>query len=397
MKRRWWILALLFASTVINYVDRQTLSVLARTIQTDLRLTEIDYATVVQVFLLAYTLAYLVVGRITDKLGTRWSMVLFLGWWSISNLLTGLARSARELGAFRFLLGLGEAGNYTAAPKAVGEWFEPKERGLAVGIYTAGAMVGATIAPPMIAWLGSVYGWRATFLATGGMGLVWVLPWILIYRRGPFAAPDTSRPRSEAAVWRSVLTSRPAWLLMFARMLSDPVWYFYLFWFPKYLMDARSRTLAQVGQTAWLVYLAADIGSIAGGACSGFFIRRGMPVVPARIRVMTIAALVAPAGCFIAAGVPVPAVLALAALVSFAHLSWQVTMGALIVDLYPQETLATAFGFIAVGSGLGGMLSTGAVGWLVTHFSYQPVFLIMAALHPLALVVARQVGSRAAK
>src|SRR5215208_2161914 len=123
MNRRWWILALLFASTVINYVDRQTLSVLALTIQTDLRLSEIDYARVVQIFLMAYTLAYLVVGRITDKLGARWSLVLFLGWWSVANMLTGLARSARALGAFRFLLGLGEAGNYTAAPKVVGEWF----------------------------------------------------------------------------------------------------------------------------------------------------------------------------------------------------------------------------------------------------------------------------------
>lgn len=389
MNRRWWILALLFASTVINYVDRQTLSVLARTIQTDLRLTEQDYASVVQVFLLAYTLAYLVVGRITDKLGTRWSMALFLAWWSVANLLTGVARSARQLGGCRFLLGLGEAGNYTAAPKAVGEWFEPRERGLAVGIYTAGAMVGATIAPPMIAWLGRAYGWRSAFMVTGCMGLSWLVPWLLVYRKGPQAASDKRKPLSEAALWRAVLSNRSAWALMFARMLSDPVWYFYLFWFPKYLMDARSRTLAQVGQTAWLVYLAADIGSIVGGACSGLYIKRGMRPVAARIRVMTIAALMAPVGCFIAAGVPVPAVLALAALVSFAHLTWQVTMGALIVDLYPQEMLATTFGFIAVGSGLGGLLSTGVVGWLVSHISYQPVFLIMAVLHPLALLVAR--------
>src|SRR4029453_10690124 len=136
----------------------------------------------------------------------------------------------------------------------------------------------------MIAWLGTAYGWRTTFLATGGLGLIWLLPWIAIYRRGPLCLPDVTKPKSEGAVWRSVLTSRPAWLLMFARMLSDPVWYFYLFWFPKYLIDARARTLAQGGQTACLVYLAADVGSVAGGAFSGFFIRRGMQAVPARIR-----------------------------------------------------------------------------------------------------------------
>jgi MFS transporter, ACS family, hexuronate transporter len=188
MQRRWWILALLFLSTVLNYVDRQTLSILARSIQTDMRLSDQDYATVIQVFLFAYTLAYLIVGRVTDRLGPRWSMALFLGWWSIANMLTGFARSLRELAACRFLLGLGEAGNYTAAPKAVGEWFESRYRGLAVGIYTAGAMVGATISPPLIAWLGGTYGWRFAFVATGAIGLVWIVPWLFNSRRGPLAA-----------------------------------------------------------------------------------------------------------------------------------------------------------------------------------------------------------------
>jgi ACS family hexuronate transporter-like MFS transporter len=396
VQRRWWILGLLFISTVLNYVDRQTLSVLAPTIQRDLHLSNSDYSTIVQVFLLAYTVAYLMVGRVTDWLGTRWSMALFLGWWSIANMLTGLANSLRGLGFCRFLLGLGEAGNYTAAPKAVGEWFEPRERGLAVGIYTAGAMVGATIAPPLIAWLGTSYGWRTAFLATGAVGLVWLLPWLLVYRTGPLAARGPVVKMSEGQLWRSILTDRRAWLLMGARMFSDPVWYFYLFWFPKYLMDERSQTLAQVGRIAWIVYLAADVGSVLGGSGSGFLIRRGMGVVPARLRVMAIAALIAPAGCLIAAGLPLPMVLALAGLVAFVHLTWQVTMGALIVDLYPKETVATAFGFIAAGSGFGGMLSTGGIGWLVTHMSYQPVFLLLACLHPLALMLAWRVGRRRA-
>jgi ACS family hexuronate transporter-like MFS transporter len=393
LRRRWWIIALLFLSTVLNYVDRQTLSVLVRTIQTDLHFSDMDYAKVVQGFLLAYTMAYLVVGRVTDWLGARWSMALFIGWWSAANFFTGFARSLRELGACRFLLGLGEAGNYTAGPKVVGEWFEPKERGLAVGIYTAGAMVGATIAPPMIVWLGGKYGWRAAFFATATAGLVWLLPWLLVYRLGPFAEHGGAARVPEVQLWRFVLTNRSAWLLMFARMLSDPVWYFYLFWFPKYLMDGRGHTLAEVGRIAWIVYLAADLGSIIGGWCSGPLIRRGMKPTPARIRVMTAAALIAPAGCLIGFGVSLPVVLALAAVVTFAHLTWQVTMGALIVDLYPKTVMATAFGFIAAGSGFGGMLSTSAIAWLVTHISYRPVFLLMALLHPLALLLARQVGN----
>jgi ACS family hexuronate transporter-like MFS transporter len=336
-----------------------------------------------------------VVGRITDRLGTRWSLALFLGWWSIANLLTGFARSLRELGICRFLLGLGEAGNYTAAPKAVGEWFEPRHRGLAVGIYTAGAMVGATIAPPMIAWMGGRFGWRAAFVITGALGLFWLIPWLLTYRTGPLAAREGDQPRaSESEVWRVVLKDRRAWLLMGARMLSDPVWYFYLFWFPKYLMDGRHMTLASMGQIAWIVYLAADLGSVVGGAASGSLIRRGTPPLQARLRVMKIAALIAPVGALIATGVPVPIVLALAAIVSFVHLTWQVTMGALVVDLFPKDKIATAFGFIAAGSGLGGALSTAAVGWLVTHFSYQPVFLIMAILHPAAVFLALRVHDR---
>jgi ACS family hexuronate transporter-like MFS transporter len=393
VNRRWWIVALLFLSTVLNYVDRQTLSVLAPTIQRDLHLSDLDYSRVVQLFLLAYTMAYLVAGRVTDWLGTRWSMVLFLGWWSLSNLLTGFARSLRELGSFRFLLGLGEAGNYTAAPKAVGEWFAPQERGLAVGIYTAGAMIGATVAPPLIAWLGGSYGWRAAFFVTGIIGFAWLVPWILVCRKGPLAASTRLESASGTHVLRLVLADRRMWLLTFARMLSDPVWYFYLFWFPKYLMDARGRTLAQVGQIVWVVYVAADLGSLLGGSSSGALIRRGLDPVGARLRIMTLSALVAPVGCLIAIGVPLPIVLVLSAVVSFMHLTWQVTMGALIVDLFSENTMATAFGLIAAGSGFGGMLSTSAIAWLVTHISYRPVFLLMALLHPLALLLARQVTS----
>lgn len=395
MNRRWWILGLLFLSTVLNYVDRQTLSVLARTIQTDLHLSDLDYSTVVQVFLFAYTLAYLVVGRVTDWMGTRWSMALFIGWWSIANMLTGFVRSLRELAGCRFLLGLGEAGNYTAAPKSVGEWFEPKDRGLAVGIYTAGAMVGATIAPPMIAWFGAAYGWRFAFVGTGVLGLAWIVPWLLVYRTGPLAARQggTRERIPESEIWRAVLSDPRAWLLMGARMLSDPVWYFYLFWFPKYLMDERGRTLAQMGSIAWVVYLAADLGSVLGGSGSGWLIRRGQSPFAARLNMMRFAAFIAPAGCLIAAGLPVPIVLLLAGIVSFVHLTWQVTMGALIVDVFPENRMATVFGFIAAGSGLGGMLSTAAVGWLVTHYSYRPVFLLMAVMHPLAFLLARQVAS----
>src|SRR4051812_11674125 len=180
--RSWIVLALLFFASVINFIDRQSLSILARTIQNELGISDLGYSTVVQMFLFAYMLSFLAAGWITDRLGIRLSMTLFIAWWSVSNMLTGLANSFKSLAAGRFLLGAGEAGLYTVSPKVVGELFPPEHRGLAVGIYTAGATLGATLAPPLIAYLALTYQWRGAFLATGLAGMLWIIPWLLIYR-----------------------------------------------------------------------------------------------------------------------------------------------------------------------------------------------------------------------
>ncbi len=392
---------LLFFSTVINYMDRQNLSILARTIQDDLHITDLQYSNVVQAFLLAYTLSYLLAGRITDWLGTRVSMACFVVWWSVSDMLTSLSSSLFSLGCFRFLLGVGEPGNYTAAPKAVSEWFPPKQRGLVIGIYTAGATLGATLAPPVIAFLGSRFHWRAVFLFTGSLGLLWVIPWLLLYRR-PEEHPKisegerqliASEAEAEAVAmpaegrWRYILTRRDTWLLMISRMITDPVWYFYLFWFPKYLTDARHLTLSQVGRIAWLVYLAADIGCIFGGYLSGLLIKRGFTAARSRIWVMGIAAILLPLSPLInSASSPLMAV-GIASIAAFAHLSWQISISTLIVDLYPKPVVGTVFGLVAAGSGFGGMLSTNLVGRAVTYYSYAPVFIVMGCLHPLAYLL----------
>jgi ACS family hexuronate transporter-like MFS transporter len=405
---RWWITGLLFLSTVINYVDRQTLSVLARTIQNDLHMSDLEYSNVVQAFLLAYALSYLLSGRFTDWLGTRASLACFIVWWSVANMLTGLSRSVFSLGAFRFLLGIGEPGNYTAAPKALSEWFTPKERGLAYGIYTAGATIGATIAPPLIAWLATSYSWRSAFVFTGALGLLWVIPWLWLYRR-PEEHPRItaeelalvpSSPKEDEAVktsadhstsewqrWKGLLSRRETWLILLIRLMTDPVWYFYLFWFPKYLQDSRHLTLLEVGRIAWIVYLAADIGSVLGGVVSGILIKRGLLPVASRKRVMTVAACLLPLSPLVAFAPSTGLAILVAAIVALAHLTFQATGGALVVDLYPSKTIATAFGIIAAGSGLGGMISTNIVGRLVTNYSYTPVFILMGLLHPLALLL----------
>jgi ACS family hexuronate transporter-like MFS transporter len=382
---RWAILALLFAATVLNYVDRQTLSILAVDVQHDLGIDDSGYARIVQYFLIAYTLAYLVVGWVTDKLGAKWTLAFFLGWWSLANMATGWVRNAAQLGFARTMLGLGEPGVYTVGPKAVGEHFPPKERGFAIGVYTAGAMVGATVAPPLIALLALKFGWRMAFVVTGAAGFVWLAAWLAVYPRSPRGIEATDR---DPIGWGAILRDRSVWGLAASRLIADPVWYFYLFWFPKYLIDDRGLTLLGVASLAWIVYLAADLGSVGGGLFSGRLIARGMAPQRSRIVTMGVGAALAPLGMLIALAPPLPATLALAALVAFAHLTFQVNMGALIVDRYPMRTLATIFGLIAAGSGLGGILSTQLVGQLASGRNYEGVFLLMGALHPIAWTVA---------
>jgi ACS family hexuronate transporter-like MFS transporter len=404
---RWWITGLLFLSTVINYMDRQNLSILARTIQNDLKISDLQYSDVVQAFLLAYTISYLFAGRLTDYLGTRASMAVFIVWWSIADMLTSLSRSVYSLGFFRFLLGVGEPGNYTAAPKAVSEWFPPRERGLVVGIYTAGATLGATIAPPVIAYLATQFHWRYVFLFTGSLGLLWVIPWLWLYRKPEEHPRVTDEEREWIAAeeragaaaeplpaegrWRSILNRRETWILIVGRMITDPVWYFYLFWFPKYLTDARHLSLAEVGRIAWIVYLAADIGCILGGYLSGKLIQRGITPAKSRIWVMTIAAVLLPLSPLVNT-VPTPLMaVGIASLAAFAHLAWQISLSTLIVDLYPKPYVGTVFGIVAAGSGFGGMVSTKLVGLAVTSYSYAPVFLVMGFLHPIAYLLVRTI------
>lgn len=402
---RWWIAGLLFLASILNYLDRQTLSILAPTIQQELRLSNEDYAFVVNCFLVAYTVATLLSGRVVDRLGVRLSLALFVGWWSVANILTGFARSLGSLSVFRFLLGLGEAGNWTAAPKAVSEWFPARERGLAIGIYTLGATVGATIAPLLITALAARYGWQSTFVATGALGLVWLLPWLLLYRaprEHPLlrdeerallpAAPEPGPAAADS--WRAVLRRREVWLLMLARLLTDPVWYFYQFWFAKYLYDARG--VSQLGLSiTFVIFLAADFGALGGGWFSGRLIKRQFTPPAARLRVMLFAALAMPLSALVPYTPALAVALAMGMLIAFAHMTWLINLSSLVVDVVPQRSLATCFGVIATGSALGGMMMNSAVGKLVTHVSYTPAFIAMAFVHPLAIAVLWRLRTKA--
>lgn len=409
---RWWIVSLIFFASILNYVDRQALSILAPTIQKELALSNEDYASVLNWFLIAYTVALILSGKIVDRFGVRFGLALFVGWWSLSNILTGFARSFGSLAACRFSLGLGEAGNWTAAPKAVSEWFPAKERGLAIGIYTLGATVGATLAPILIVGLASWHSWQAAFIVTGSAGLLWLIPWLWLYRRpsehpllspeertliesgqaadvaaAPEAAPDWGK-------WYRVLLRREVLLLIFARMLTDPVWYFFQFWFAKYLYDSRGLDQKSLSVT-WVVYLAADIGVLSGGWLSGLLIKRGTAPVSSRLWIMLACAALVPLGAVIPHVDALWLVLAFGMIAVLAHLAWLINLSALVVDLVPRGSLAFAFGVIAAGSSLGGLMMNKAVGSLVTNTSYDPAFGFMLLLHPLAWFLAWQLRPRA--
>lgn len=406
---RWSVAMLLFLASVLNYVDRQTLSILIPTIQEDLGITDAQYGNVVSLFLVAYTFAYLLSGRIVDRIGTRLSMVAFIGWWSLANALTGLAQSAASLGVCRFFLGLGEAGGYTASPKAAAEWFPPADRGIAIGIYSMGGAIGATIAPAMVITIAAHFGWRGAFVATGALGLVFVALWLTLYRR-PETHPwitdrerdyiasaqtsgDSDEPISEKTRWQKILTSRTVWVLMAARLVTDPVWYFFNFWFPKYLYTEQGFSQMDLA-AMWRIFLAADLGFLCAGFAAGRLIRRGQTATQARLIVMGSCAALIPTAPLIVWAPSPGALFACAMIIAFAHAAWLTSITSYIVDIIPSRLLGTAFGFIAAGSALGGILMNNGVAWAVGSYSYAPCFLAMAFAHPLAFILIRLVLDR---
>jgi ACS family hexuronate transporter-like MFS transporter len=394
---RWLIAGLLFLATVINYIDRQTLSVVAPVLTRELGISNTEYSNILTAFLVPYTLMYVLSGWLCDRWGTRRALATFMAWWSAANALHAAARGALGLGVFRFLLGMGESGNFMAAEKAISEWFPAKERGFANGLVNAAAATGAIISPPLIAWLTLRFGWRAAFVATGLLGFLWLGAWLALYHL------PQNHPRITQAELTLILEGRttktkakvhygqllrlpPVWGLLVARVFADPVWWFYLFWLPKYLQDVRHFSLAQIGMIAWLPYLMADLGSLFGGWVSGRLIARGKPVLNARRFTMVPFALLMPVGILVATLPSTPA-LAVISLVTFSHMAWKTNLMTMTNDIFPAAIVGSAAGVVGLGSGLAGAISMPLVGRIVDAFGYQAVFWAMGFLHPLAMIL----------
>jgi len=403
-KLRWIIAAMLCLATMINYADRLTLSVVSVDLRRQFALTEQDYSHIVTLFMLAYAIMYAGSGYIVDRLGTRRGFAVFIFTWSVAQLLHAVSWGKWSLASFRFLLGLTEPGNFPAAAKAVAEWFPAEQRALGVGIFNAGSSLGSALAPPMVALLTLRYGWRTAFLFTGGLGLAWLLAWLILYqpphrnrwlRTVEYAAiKDRVRPPAEAAPatrstldWRGVIRMRGCWTLILARFFTDPVIYFVIFWLPEYLRKERGFDLAMVGKYAWVPFIFGDVGYILGGWLSGRLIRAGWSLPRARKFVMALGAAVLPAA-ILAPLVP-SAWMAIAAtcFVTFGHAFWIANLLTLPIDLFRGPEVGTATGFSGMGGAIGGMLANLGTGYIVMRFSYAPIFLIAGLMHPLSAVL----------
>lgn len=401
---RWYVAALLFTATVINYIDRQALSIVAPILTKELHLSPIQYANILQAFLYAYTVMYVVSGIIVDRWGTRLGLGIFMAWWSVSNMLHAFATTALGLGFFRFLLGVGEPGNFMAAVRAVSEWYPAKERAFVNGLVNAGAAVGAIISAPLVVWLYVRYGWRAAFVITGAFGLVWLVAWLLIYyvpAKHPritdeeLALITAGRSAEMVALpgepvkWVDLLKLPQTWGLFFARFFSDPVWWFYLFWLPKYLVEQRHFTVVEMGMLVWLPYLTADLGSVFGGMMSGYLIKKGWLVLRARTASMLPFAMVMPISIGIAFTPSTTVAMVLICIVTFSHMAWKTNLVTLTNDLYPTRIVGSVAGICAFGNGLGAALFTALTGYIVQYFSYSAIFVLMGIMHPIAFLIFR--------
>jgi ACS family hexuronate transporter-like MFS transporter len=390
---RWWIIGLVFLATLINFIDRLTISVLAPVITTQLGLSNIEFASITTSFLVAYTVSQGVSGKLYDRIGTKRGFTLSILVWSLAACAHAFARGLISLISLRFLLGIGEAGNWPGAAKVIAEWFPVRERAFAMGIFNSGVAIGNIVAPPLIVFLQIRFGWQTAFLVTGGLGFVWLVLWLMFYETPERHASlsheeyahikqgretDTDSARFS---WRRLLKYRQVWAIVLARFVTDPVWWLYITWLPLYLNRVRGFSLKQIGMFAWLPFVAADAGSLLGGWISGYLITRGQTTDKARKVVILIGALFMLAGIPAAVAESAMAALAFIALVTFGFQSWINNVQTIPSDLFPQQAVASVAGLGGVGAGAGAILFTLTTGWVVDHFSYTPI-LVVAGLLP---------------
>ena len=395
---RWYIVALIFFATTINYVDRAVLGVLAPTLRTEIGWTDQDYGYISAAFTLAYAIGFIFAGWFIDKVGTRIGYTVYLTIWSFAAASHALVRSAFGFGLARFALGIGESGNFPAAIKTVAEWFPKKERALATGIFNAGSNVGAIIAPLVVPWIALHWGWQEAFIFTGLAGLIWILFWLPVYRR-PSEHPKLSKkelehiesdpPDPPAKIpWIKLLPLKQTWAFSIGKFLTDAIWWFYLFWFPLFMNDRFGVDLRSIGLPMITVYLLADVGSVAGGWFSSFLIKKNWTINAARKTAMLVCAiLILPVSIAPHVSGEWVAVIIIG-IAAAAHQGFSANIFTTTSDMFPRKAVGSVVGIGGFAGAMGGFFMNLGAGWLKQNTgSYEIMFAIAGIVYLIALLI----------
>ncbi|TWR30970.1 MFS transporter [Mucilaginibacter pallidiroseus] len=406
---RWAVVVLLFFATTINYLDRQVIGFLKPTLEKEFDWTETDYSHIVMAFSAAYAFGLLVFGGVIDKIGTKLGYTISLIVWSLAAMLHALVKSTFGFGAVRAALGLGEAGNFPAAVKVVAEWFPKKERALATGIFNSGANIGAVLAPAMVPWILGIYGWQMAFIITGAVGFVWLVFWIIYYEipakhkkinqaeidhieSDVEDEPATEQGAVSSIKWGRLFTIRQTWAFIVGKLLTDPMWYFFLFWLPSYFSSTFNLDLKKPTLPLILIYTATTIGSIGGGYLSSWFIRKGMPVFKARKTAMFIFALCVIPIFAARFATNIWQAVGLISLAAAAHQAWSANIFTTASDIFPKRAVSSVVGIGGMAGSVGGILFPIAIGWILDSAKangniaagYNILFIICACAYLLA-------------
>jgi MFS transporter, ACS family, hexuronate transporter len=406
-KFRWVICALLFFATTINYVDRQVLGILAPDLQKEIGWSELDYGRIVIAFQASYAVMMLVWGKILDRIGTKLGLGIAVLWWSLAGMGTALARSAVTFGFFRFLLGVGEAANFPASIKTVAEWFPKSERALAVGIFNSGTNIGAIVAPISVPLIAEKWGWQMAFILTGALGLVWLFAWWALYytaKEHPRLHPAERKyildgleePITAKVSIGEVVGTRQLWAFALGKMLTDPVWWFYLFWLPKFMASEHGIRGTALIPYLTTVYLIADAGSIFGGYLSSTLIKRGYPVNRARKTAMAFFACVIPVVIFASQTKSAWTAVLLIGWATACHQGWSANMFTIASDMFPRRAVGTVVGFGGFMGGVGGILIAEFAGRVLNRDPsyYLPMFIVGGTIYLVALGVIHMLAPR---
>jgi ACS family hexuronate transporter-like MFS transporter len=398
---RWTVCALLFIATTINYIDRQVLGILAPTLQRELQWSESDYGDIVSWFSFAYAFGFLIAGRLMDWIGVRRGLAAAVVAWSLAAIAHAFARTAAGFSLARAMLGIGESAIFPGSIKAVAQWFPQKERALATGIFNAGTNTGAILTPLLVPWITLRWGWQWAFIATGLLGFLWLFLWIPLYRepmeapQGPSSGPP-SGPSSGPPSWFRLFAYRQTWAFIAGKLLADPIWWFYLYWLPKFLDAKYGVQLAQLAMPIIVIYLIADVGSVGGGWLSSAFIKRGWSVNRARKTVMLAMALLIVPTTFASQAPSMWAAVVIVGIAAAAHQAWSANVYTLASDMFPKSAVGSVVGIGAFAGAMGGVAFQRMTGRVLeaNGSDYTPIFVVCGLAYVTAWTIIHALAPR---